>query len=77
MWQTQLKLTPIVVQSELNQLRWTNVALGPILARNQSIARKKVSAFKISSLRLQITRQDLIYGLSFNIQRKPPMPQKD
>ena len=77
MRQHYFEFASVIVQRQLDALGWTDVALDPVLRGNQSIAGEKITAFEISSLRLQVRRQYLIYGLSFNIQRKPSMPQKD
>ena len=73
MRQHYFELASVIVQRQLDALGRADIALDPVLRRNQTLAGEKITAFEISSLRLQITRQHLIYGLSLDVQRKPPM----
>ena len=77
MRQHYFEFASVIVQRELNAFGRTYVAFDPVLRRNQSVAGEEIPAFEISSLRFQIAGKHLIYGLGFNIQRKPSMPQKD
>jgi len=56
MRQHYFEFASVIVQRQLDAFGRTDIALDPVFRRNQSVAGEKITAFEISSLRLQITR---------------------